>query len=141
MEAGSVNVHVLDSKTAELGLVYWRKQNSGARQLGLPLLNFCRHIRHLEQECSRFLNLHRKHEASLWSMIRLPLWSLKCPCFSRSSFQFHDHTGCSIPRVLFQGSCRPDCTLSYHSEVHDNRTLGYRSRFPRVQVPAYRTFP
>ena len=35
-------------------------------------------------------------------------------------FKSHDHTGCSIPRVLFQGSCRPDCTLSRHSMVHEH---------------------
>ena len=30
-------------------------------------------------------------------------------------FKPRDHADCSIPGVLFPGSCRPDCTLSHHT--------------------------
>ena len=35
-------------------------------------------------------------------------------------FKPRDHADCSIPGVLFPGSCRPDCTLSHHT-VHAMR--------------------
>ena len=36
-----------------------------------------------------------------------------------SLFKSHDHTDCSIPKVLFLGSCRPDCTLSHHATTNN----------------------
>ena len=42
-------------------------------------------------------------------------------------FKSHDHADCSIPGVLFPGSCRPDCTLSHHSASSN--------RVPLVQGP------
>ena len=44
--------------------------------------------------------------------------NLCCPQSVHTShgplFKSHDHADCSIPGVLFPGSCRPDCTLSHH---------------------------
>ena len=40
----------------------------------------------------------------------------------------HDHADCSIPGVLFPGSCRPDCTLSRHSMQASAASAALRER-------------